>query len=310
MAIGTTAAILGSAALGAGGSALAARSASNASRNAANAVQQSNDASVAEQRRQYDLSRGDNAPWLATGNAALSQLAGLYGLSTGGGGANSDTYAFLQANPQAREAINAGYFGGPGDLNSAVNWYRNEYGGASNPTTTGGVPGGAGGTAGIGGAAGATAAPGVTAGGANMGAFFASPDYQFRQDEQNRELTARNARLGIQDSGAAQKASMKYSGNLASGEFNNYANRLASIAGVGQTAASQNQALGTNYANALTGINQNTGQALASSYQQQGAISSGLTQNLAGIGTSLLNNWPSSGGGWGGSSLPNSAFRW
>lgn len=285
MAIGTTAAILGSAALGAAGSAMSARSASSASRNAANAVQQSNDASTAEQRRQYDLSRGDNAPWLATGNAALSQLSGLYGLASNGG-ASSSTYAFLQANPQAREAINAGYFGGPGNMDAAVNWYRNEYGGASNPVTTGGAQGGAGGAGSLGG----TPAPGVTAGGSNMDGFFASPDYQFRQDEQARALTARNASLGIQDSGAAQKAAMKYSGNLASGEFNNYANRLASLAGVGQTAASQNQALGTNYANAITGINQNTGQALASSYQQQGAINGGLAQNLAGIGTSLLTN--------------------
>lgn len=266
--------------IGAGGAALAARSSSNATRQATNAVQQSNDASTAEQRRQHDLSRADNAPWLQTGRNALSELSGLYGLGQNGG-ANSSTYAFLQANPQAREAINAGYFGGPGDLNAAVGWYQNEYGGASNPVTTGGAQGGAAGTA---------PAPGVTAGGSNLSSFFASPDYQFRQDEQNRALTARNAALGIQDSGAAQKAAMKYSGNLASGEFNNYANRLASLAGVGQTAASQNQALGTNYANAITGINNNTGQALASSYQQQGAINGGLAQNLAGIGSSLVTN--------------------
>lgn len=255
----------------------AARTAARGQERAAGAARDAADTSTAEARRQYDLSRSDNAPWLNTGGAALSQLAGMYGLSTTGG-ANSDTYAFLQANPQAREAINAGYFGGPGDLNAAVNWYRNEYGGASNPTTTGG----AGGAGGIGGAAGATAAPGVTAGGSNMGAFFASPDYQFRQDEQTRSLNARNSSLGIQDSGAAQKAAMKYSGNLASGEFNNYANRLAAIAGVGQTAASQNQALGQNFAGQVGNIQQNQAQALGSSYINRGNIYGNLISDLNG----------------------------
>lgn len=243
--------------IGAGGAALSARSQSNAAKAAANAAQQSNDASIAEQRRQYDLSRGDNAPWLQTGQSALGQLASLYGLA-GGTQSAFDERGYLAANPDVAASIRQGGFGG-----SALNHY-NEYGKAENRqgamTPTG------------------------------MDAFVASPDYQFRQDEQARALTARNSSLGIQDSGAAQKAALKYSGNLASGEFNNYANRLASLAGVGQTAASQNQALGTNYANAITGINNNTGQALASSYQQQGAINGGLAQNLAGIGSSLVTN--------------------
>lgn len=201
--------VVAAAAIGAVGAGLSAKSSSNAQKSAANAVQQSNDAATAEQRRQYDLSRADNQPWLQTGQSALGQLSTLYGL-----------------NGQAQ----------------------------------------------------------------SMAGFTASPDYQFRQDEQNRTLAARNSVLGIQDSGAAQKAALKYSGNLASGEFNNYANRLASISGVGQTAAGQNQALGTNYANAITGINQSTGQALASSYQNQGAINSGLFQNIAGIGSGLVSN--------------------
>lgn len=222
--------VVAAAAIGAVGAGLAAKSSSNAQKSAANAVQQSNDAATAEQRRQYDLSRADNAPWLAAGQNALGQLT----------------------------ALNSG----------------------------------------------------------DLSGFNASPDYNFRLNEQNRSLAARNSALGIQDSGAAQKAALKYSGNLASGEFSNYANRLSALAGVGQTAASQNQALGTNYANAITGINQSTGQALSSSYQNQGAINSGLFQNIAGIGAGLANGYGtqwggnSGGGGWTGSSLPNSAFRW
>lgn len=264
-----------SAGIGAVGSIASSRAQTSAARSAANASQQATDATIAEQQRQYDLSRADQQPWLQTGQSALSQLAGLYGLGSGGG-ANSSTYAFLQANPQAREAINNGYFGGPGDLNSAVNWYQNEYGGASNPATTGGQAGATG------------VAPGVTAGGANLSSFFASPDYQFRQDEQNRALTARNASLGIQDSGAAQKAALKYSGNLASGEFNNYANRLASLAGVGQSAANNTAQLGQGYANAVGNALGNNAQNLASSYATQGAANGQLYGQLGGMASGLV----------------------
>lgn len=262
--------------IGAAGTIASSRAQSGAARSAANASQQATDATIAEQRRQYDLSRADQQPWLQTGQSALSQLAGLYGLGSGGG-ANSSTYAFLQANPQARDAINNGYFGGNGDLNSAVNWYQNEYGGAANPTTAG--------------ATGATGnAPGVTAGGPNMSSFFASPDYQFRQNEQARALTARNASLGIQDSGAAQKSAMQYSGNLASGEFNNYANRLASLAGVGQSAANNTAQLGQGYANAVGSALGTNAQNLSSSYATQGAANGQLYGQLGGIASGLIGN--------------------
>jgi len=277
MAIGTTAAILGSAALGAAGSIAGSNAQSKAAKNAANASQQATDASIAEQRRQFDIAQQNQQPWLSTGKSALSELAGLYGLSTGGG-ANASTYAYLQANPQVKADIDRGYFGGPSDYNSAVNWNRNEYGGAANPTV---------GTAQVGQSQ-PVAANGVTASQSNLSPFFASPDYQFRQGEQARALAARNAALGIQDSGAAQKAAMQYSGNLASGEFNNYANRLASLAGVGQSAANTSASLGQNYAanvgNALTSNAQN----LASSYATQGANTANMYGNLAGIGAGLL----------------------
>lgn len=116
----------------------------------------------------------------------------------------------------------------------------------------------------------------------SMDGFTASPDYQFRQDEQNRALTARNSALGIQDSGAAQKAALKYSGNLASGEFNNYANRLSGLAGVGQTAAAQNQALGQSYAGQVNNIQNTQAQALGSSYINKGNIYGNLWSNIGG----------------------------
>lgn len=180
------------------------RSAARGQERAAQAATDASTASLAEQRRQYDQSRVDQQPWLATGTNALNSYASLLGQN---GQAAQD-------NARAQ--------------------------------------------------------------------FVGSPDYNFRQTEQARALTARNSALGIQDSGAAQKAAMQYSGNLAAGEFNNYANRLAGLAGVGQTAATNNAQVGQNYAGAVTNINQNRAQALGSSYINQGNIYGNLFSNLGG----------------------------
>lgn len=273
MAIGTTAAILGASALGAAGSIASNKAQSSAAKSAANASQQATDASIAEQRRQFNIAQQNQQPWLNTGTAALGQLASLYGLSTGvnsqvGTGQGSfNEQGYLLANPDVAAAVQRGDFGG-----SALNHY-NEYG------RTEGRQGGYAttGQAGV-------ATP-VSSG---MSAFVASPDYQFRQSEQMRALNARNSSLGIQDSGAAQKAALQYSGNLASGEFNNYANRLASLAGVGQTAANATAQLGQNFANSFSNLQGQNAQNLASSYQNRANSAQSMYGDLSNIGGNLF----------------------
>lgn len=264
MAIGTTAAILGSAALGAGTSLLSNKSQSKANQQSINAQQSAANSATAEQQRQYDQSRADNQPWLQTGQAALGQLAGMYGLGGTQPGGSINWNAYLKDHPDVQAAYDNGFFGGEGGAQGAAQRHYQEYGKDYGYSTVASTP---------------------------YDSFVASPDYQFRQDEQARALTARNSALGIQDSGAAQKSALKYSGNLASGEFNNYANRLASLAGVGQSAAGQNQALGTNYANAVGNIAQNNAQNLSSSYQNQAAGNANTYGNIAGMGIGLLNNF-------------------
>src|SRR3546814_418141 len=61
------AAVIGSAVVGAGASAVAGSKAAKAAKKGA-------DQSVAEQRRQYDQTRADYAPWRAAGESALSRL--------------------------------------------------------------------------------------------------------------------------------------------------------------------------------------------------------------------------------------------
>lgn len=269
MAIGTTAAILGASALGAAGSIASNKAQSSAAKSAANASQQATDASIAEQRRQFDIAQQNQQPWLATGTSALNQLASLYGLQTGaapqagtGQGVYSQyTQPYTPSNPYATKSV------AQPDATGYDGTYYNYMGAAP-----------------IASAAQVSATP-VASG---MAGFFTSPDYQFRQNEQMRALNARNASLGIQDSGAAQKAALQYSGNLASGEFNNYANRLASLAGVGQTAASTSAQLGQNFANNFSNLQGQNAQNLASSYQNRANASQSMYGDLSNIGGNLF----------------------
>lgn len=283
--------------VGAAGSAYAANQASKGQKASAAAGQAATDYATAEQRRQYDLSRGDNAPWLQAGQGALAQLSRLYGLPTTAQPAMTQPVAQQQPfNGYAAQATPSGNFSVPayagrqdgtyaqmmqlvdsgqlqGDPAGGVS--TTQVGQAQQVPMTMGQP--------------QTAQDSVQGGG-QFDTFWQSPDYNFRQNEQARALTARNAALGIQDSGAAQRSAMQLSGNLASAEYNNYANRLSALAGVGQTAAGQNQALGQNFAGAVGNLAMNNAANLSSSYQNQAAINGQFGQQLAGIGTGLLQN--------------------
>src|SRR5262245_46474716 len=67
-------AIGGSAIIGAGASIIGGNS-------AAHAQEHASEASIAEQRREYDLERSDYAPWRAAGASAVGRLQQAYGLA-------------------------------------------------------------------------------------------------------------------------------------------------------------------------------------------------------------------------------------
>ena len=90
-------AIAGAAVVGAGATLLSGSAAAKAQKHAA-------DASIAEQQREYDISRADLAPYRATGTAALNKLAGMYGVAPAGTvsatpGASSDPYGGYTESP-------------------------------------------------------------------------------------------------------------------------------------------------------------------------------------------------------------------
>ena len=84
----------------------------------------------------------------------------------------------------------------------------------------------------------ATGAPAAPTQPGDMSAFFKSPDYNFRRDESisavDRMAASRGGALG----GNALRAQTELAGNMASGEFNNWYNKLLGIANGGQAATS------------------------------------------------------------------------
>lgn len=78
------AAILGSAAIGAGASLFGAGKQAAASERAAELMADAQQRALEEQRRQFDLTRADFAPYRETGTNALAEFGRLYGVGRGG----------------------------------------------------------------------------------------------------------------------------------------------------------------------------------------------------------------------------------
>ncbi len=91
----------------------------------------------------------------------------------------------------------------------------------------------------------------LSTGGTEYGGFKATPGYQFRREEGEQGLERYAAARGMRLSGASLKSAARFNDGLAAQEYGQHYNRLAALSGTGQTAAGQQQAAGTNYANAF-----------------------------------------------------------
>ncbi len=276
--------------------------------------------------------------WSATGGAGVSQTPGMqaalaYNPQSEGGGILPDTgllgmsllpsifgtdnrsplgdiWGALQAGqPVSDESwASAGYGPGGAALNGStpnLGVVQQPVGGTTNqPNVSSGAATGA--------QSPGTYTPGSQQPGVDPYAdFYKSPDYLFRMTEGLKGVDAGAAAGGSLDSGATRKAEITYAGNLAAGEFNNYANRLALLAGVGQTTATNMAGQGATYAGNVGQIAMNQGNNLASSYLAQGQNYGNTINNLAGIGSGLIMNNPQwFPGGGGAASYNTSTGNW
>lgn len=115
-------------------------------------------------------------------------------------------------------------------------------------------------------------------------AFFKSPDYTFRRDEGTRGIENSFAASGGAKSGNALKALADFNSNLAAGEFGNYFNRQAAIAGIGQTATGQSGSAGIATGQVVGNALQNSADARASGVAGQ---YNAIGQGLSGLGQGL-----------------------
>ncbi len=143
----------------------------------------------------------------------------------------------------------------------------------------------------------------------SMNDYQADPGYQFRLNEGNKALERAMAARGQFSSmnPAAAKALQAYGHDMASQEYGsafdryninqgNIYNRLANLAGMGQTAVGTQAGVGGNYANAGTDILTSMGNATAASKQASAANRGSMFNTLLGAGLSI-GMAPTTGGG-------------
>ena len=135
----------------------------------------------------------------------------------------------------------------------------------------------------------------------DMTGFTKSPDYQFNLDEGQRAIDSSLVARGRGLSGAGVKAGVRYASGMASGELDKFYNRLAGIAGIGQSAVNTTTAAGANAANNNSAAIINAGNTRASSYMTAGAgINNALQGGLSNYVLMKYLSPPAPTGGGGG----------
>lgn len=126
--------------------------------------------------------------------------------------------------------------------------------------------------------------------------FERSPDYAFAVDQGQKAVDRSAAARGHLYSGAQMQANQKFGQGLGTQNYNNYANRLAALAGVGQSATTTTGEFGQNAANNIAQNQMAQGNARASGYlgganSWANAINNGLSFYGNQQQTNALNNW-------------------
>lgn len=292
---------------------------SNDAKHAAAGQIKGGDRAIAEQQRQYDTNRTDLAPYRETGSQALGALArglGLQGYSAPGTASPLSYDQWLEQNPQAAPGggSSGGGVGGFIKGSAAAGLLS---GGDPILTTIGGIFGGhkkkkkpaavaapdphAAYDAYVAGFKPASVADTGPIGDFNrdftIADFEKDPGYQFRMDEGRNALEGSAAAGGGLFSGATGKRLERYGQDYASGEYSNAYNRfnndrttrfnrLASIAGVGQSATNTGIASGVNTTNNVSDTI--IGQANAAAAGRVGSANA-INQGVQTLGNYYLN---------------------
>ena len=133
----------------------------------------------------------------------------------------------------------------------------------------------------------------------NPGSITSDPGYQFGMEQGTRALNSGAASRGMTYSGAQGKALQRYGNDYAGSKLDQSFNRLASVAGIGQTANTVGAATGQNYASNTGQTLQGMGNARGSGYVgASNAWNHGIGNSLNGLQQDeLLSRLFKNGGG-------------
>ena len=288
MAFGMSAAQVGMVSVGT--SLLGSAMQSGSSGQAQQAQQKGTDAAIAEQRRQYDRTRSDNAPYLATGTAANRRLASLLGLSPDESSVGGSSGSFKLGPYEYQQGGSTGWqvnLGGNWtDLNPATTDFgqlasANQSNQAQQQTA----------------ASSAQSSPdfGSLNKKFSIADFNADPvtqlGYQSGLDLGTRGINNKAAANGGRDNGGVLKALTRfgtdYTGMQAGasrdrfiGDQNNIYNRLAGLSGTGQQAVNTGAAAGANSAGNISGLLSAQGNANGAASIARGNAWQGGLQNI------------------------------
>lgn len=262
-----------------GGTVIGGYIASDGSKKASKASSKGSAKAIDEARRQYDQSRADLRPYREVGAGALNQLASLYGISqnqsplgydewylSNGISADSLDPTGRHVNSAERKALN--------DIaaqksQAAYAEYVKNF--KPDPTKAG-------------------------SGTADFTSFFNTPDYKFNLSEGLNAVQNSAAARGGLYSGNALKSLQERGAGIASQQFGNYTNRLASLAGVGQTATNTGVQAGQNTAANIGNFYQQQGDARASGINGQANAWGSATGALTGYGYDYFSRRQRGGG--------------
>lgn len=243
----------------------------DASRDAANASREGTTQTVALQRDIFNRIWNGTQVQRDAGDAATRMMAQLMGLNIGGQTQQQPGQPQPQTNPGPQggspQILPDDYFGGKsGRFNNAL---------APQATPTG---------------AGNVLAPPQAPGASPAAAqpfdatawLRSTPGYQANFDAGQRSMNASLAARGGLLSGEAGREAMRYGADYNDRIYGDQFNRLAAIAGAGQTAQSQGGQAGQNYANQSGNALMQNAQNLSSSYYNRGNAISGFWGNVNG----------------------------
>lgn len=260
--VGVTGAIIGSAVLSTGASIISGNKAAKAQKKGAQLAAQQADRADETNRYIFDTTRQDYAPARQVGEGALYKLADMYGVPRPVGTAQR-AIGSPAASPNGVSGL---LFEG---LDGARGLPFGQFAGTGE----------------------AGPAPGqeMTAG---FDGFQQSPGYQFRMAEAMKAIERSAAARGGLRSGGTMDALQRRAQGVAADEYDTFANRLAALAGVGQTANAGSAQAGQAFG-AATNQNANlaansaiaAGNARASGYANTG---NAINQGLQGAGAAYL----------------------